>query len=68
MTQISIDPVSRYLSLTYGVPASAPDELDVRLELRRPKQGGAGAEPWRPAAVWKHASDTGLGLMDAREW
>jgi len=57
-----IDPVSRYVFIQYQIPAGAGDLVHVRCEVRAP--GGE----WRPAAVWKHISDTGRRLMPDDEW
>ena len=57
-----IDPVSRYVFVQYRIPAAAGDLLHVRCEVRAPGDG------WRPAAVWKHISDTARRLMPDAEW
>ena len=52
-----IDPVSRYVSVHYTVPASAGDLVHVRCEVRTPGDG------WRPATVWRHMGDTARRLL-----
>jgi hypothetical protein len=59
----SIDPITRYVQVSYPVPASAPERVTVRAELRA--EGAAG---WSPASVWPHVSDTALQLMPPEDW
>lgn len=59
----TVDPLTRYVHVSYRMPAEVPAETLVRCEI----QAGARA-PWRPASVWPHVSDTALELMPTREW
>ena len=61
MIEISTDPISRYVSIHYDVPAHAPPEVEVRLEVQ---DSGV----WRSAAVWKHMSETAMVLADSSDW
>jgi len=57
-----IDPVSRYVFVQYRIPAATGNLAHVRCEVRLPGGG------WRPAAVWKHISDTARRLLSDAEW
>jgi hypothetical protein len=61
--EYSIDPVTRYVHVTYGVPASAPAQVEVHAEYR-----ADGAGDWLSAGVWPHVSDTAIELMRPEDW
>ena len=61
--QFKIDPITRYVHLSYQVPASAPEEVTVRCEVSL--DNGAA---WKPARVWPHVSETALQLMESKDW
>jgi hypothetical protein len=61
--EYSIDQVTRYVHVTYSVPASAPDQVEVLAEYRTDGTGD-----WRPAGVWPHVSDTAIELMRPEDW
>jgi len=54
------DPVTRYVHVSYLVPASAPAEVRVQCEVQGPQ--------WKPASVWPHVSESALELMQANDW
>lgn len=61
-----VDPVTRYIHVSYTVPSTAPDEVKVTC-----KWSPAGKNDWHPADVMPLISDTGKPLVpnDARsEW
>ena len=61
--QSRTDPVTRYVFLSYRVPASAPEEVRVNCQVRR--------EPnvdWEPAVVWAHISPTANALVPPDDW
>ncbi len=59
----SIDPITRYVQVSYPVPGSAPERVSVRAEVR-----AEGATGWSPASVWPHVSDTAIQLMPPADW
>lgn len=59
----SVDPLTRYIHITYEVPAGAPDEAEVSVEWANPGTGG-----WRPACVWPLLSETGMNLAREEDW
>lgn len=59
---VQIDPITRYLHVTYAVPDGAPEEVQVRCTWWPP-----GGEP-RPARVMPLVSETGLRLVRAEQW
>lgn len=59
----SIDPVTRYVNVTYAVPAGAPELVEVRAHYR-----AEGASNWSPAGIWPHVSDTAVELMQPDDW
>ncbi|MCP4646090.1 MAG: hypothetical protein GY851_36940 [bacterium] len=58
-----VDPVSRYVHVSYTIPAEAPAEVSVRCEW-----SPTGADAWRPARVTPLLSETGLALVTGEEW
>ncbi len=61
--KVWIDPVTRYIHVTYRVPAGAPDEVVVRCSW-----APAGTEEWRPARVTPLLSETGLRFTREAQW
>ncbi len=61
MIDTTVDSISRYMRIDYDVAPDAPEEVTVRLETLTEARR-------RPAAVWKHVSETAQALMDATEW
>ena len=57
------DTVTRYVHVSYHVPASAPAKVAVRGEVRLENTAD-----WRPAAIWPYVSETALRLMPAKDW
>lgn len=58
-----IDPITRYVHVSYSVPANAPAVVRVQVELRSP-----GTAAWSSAAVWRNASETAINLTPDRAW
>lgn len=61
--ETNVDPVTRYIHITYPVPANAPDEVVVRC-FWSPADGSE----WRPARVTPLLSETALRLVSSAEW
>ena len=59
----SIDPVTRYVHITYSVPAGAPDPVIVKCAWAAPDSNA-----WRPASVTPLVSDTALMLVREPDW
>jgi hypothetical protein len=59
----SIDKITRYVEVSYSVPANAPERVSVSAEVR-----AEGASDWAPASAWPHASDTAIELMPPEDW
>lgn len=57
------DPITRYVNVSYPVPAGSPEAVSVRCEVRP----GMASE-WTPAAVWPHTSETALNLIERADW
>ncbi len=63
---MSLDQVTRYMHITYSVPANAPDTVSVTCSWSR-----SGENDWRLAAVAPLLSETALPLVpdaDKAEW
>ncbi len=63
---VRIDPVTRYIHVTYRVPENAPDEVQVRCSW-----SPTGKSAWKPIAVRPLLSETGYALApetDYQEW
>jgi len=60
---VQVDPLTRYLHLTYQVPAEAPEEVTVLASW-----SPLGKEAWRPAKVTPLLSETALRLAREEEW
>ncbi|HOX38595.1 MAG TPA: hypothetical protein PL033_11450 [Candidatus Brocadiia bacterium] len=60
---VRIDPLTRYIHISYAVPASAPDAVGIRCSW-----SPAGRGEWHPAKVTPLLSDTALDLVPADEW
>ncbi|HET7214107.1 MAG TPA: hypothetical protein VFL79_10995 [Terriglobia bacterium] len=58
-----INPITRYVHVSYKVPADSPSETIVRCEVRQ-----SNSEVWRPASVWPYMSETALNLVQKQEW
>jgi len=58
-----IDPVTRYVYLTYRVPEGTADEIDVICQIR-----WQGEKHWNPAPVWPYTSETAQKLMQDDLW
>lgn len=58
-----VDPITRYVHVSYKVPAGSPSETIVRCEVRQ-----SDSEGWRPASVWPYMSETALNLAQKQEW
>ncbi len=58
-----VDPITRYVHVTYAVPANAPDEVVVRCFW-----SPAGRDRWKPARVMPLLSETALRLTPSTEW
>ena len=58
-----VDPFTRFIRITFPVPASAPGSIDVKAEVR-PAAGGE----WFPARVGKYRSATAVNLCPADVW
>ena len=61
--QSRTDPVTRYVFLSYRVPAAAPDEMQVTCEVQ-PEPN----DDWQPASVWRHISPTASALVPRNDW
>jgi len=61
--EVRIDPITRYVHLTYAVPREAPQEVIVRCTWSSPEK-----EEWKPARVYPLMSDTALRLSDDNQW
>ena len=60
---MQLDPVTRYLHVSYQVPADAPDEVVVLCEWASPGSG-----QWRPARVTPLLSETALRMLPEGVW
>ncbi len=60
---VRIDPTTRYIHVTYEVPATAPDEVVANCSW-----SPSGKDDWRPARVTPLLSDTGYVLATAADW
>jgi len=61
--RMEIDPVTRYVHVSYLVPADAPWETVVQCAWSLP-----GAGNWRPAKVAPYLSETALNLVRREDW
>jgi len=59
----SIDPITRYIYITYSVPADAPQEIVVLCSW-----SPMGKNEWRPAKVTPFISETALRFVGEKEW
>ncbi|MBI5094861.1 MAG: hypothetical protein HZB26_20780 [Candidatus Hydrogenedentes bacterium] len=60
---VVIDPITRYLHITYQVSAGAPDEVAVTCTW-----SPAGKNEWHPAKVMPFVSETGLAMAPSADW
>jgi len=60
---VTLDPVTRYIHISYQVAAGAPGEVEVACSW-----SPAGKSDWHPAKVTPYISETGLRLASADEW
>lgn len=58
-----IDPITRYIYVSYPLPDLSTDEITVRCEVSFDD-----ASTWSPASVWKYMSDTARQLISQQEW
>jgi hypothetical protein len=61
--EFSVDPVSRYVHVTYAVPADAPDTVDIHATWALPESG-----EWHPAKVWPFVSETAMRMATTEDW
>jgi len=61
--KMEVDPVTRYVHVSYLVPANAPGEAVVQCAWSLP-----GAGNWRPAKVAPYLSETALNLVRREDW
>lgn len=61
--KIQVDPLTRYVHITYPVPSTAPEEVVVQCSWSR-----TGKNDWRPAKVVPFISETALRLTDDKQW
>jgi hypothetical protein len=59
-----VDPVTRYVRVSYPVPAGAPDVVVVRAEHR----ACGSSQTWQPAPVWAWKGATAERLTPRPEW
>src|SRR5687767_5398571 len=60
---IKVDPVTRYIHISYAVPSTVGEEAVVVCSW-----SPIGKEEWRPARVMPDVSETGLNLVQRAEW
>ena len=60
---VVVDPVTRYFSITYPVPESTPDTVEVVCSV-----SPAGANEWQPAPVMPAVSETAMVMLPADGW
>ena len=60
---VHVDPLTRYIHVTYPVPTHAPDEVTALCAWSAP-----GKNEWRPAKVTPLISETAMALLDSEEW
>jgi hypothetical protein len=58
-----VEPVTRYVWISYQVPADAPEEVRVKCEWT-----AAGKEEWHPAKVTPLIGETGMNLASEDDW
>ena len=58
-----MDPVTRYIHISYQVPDNAPDEVAVVCSW-----SPRGKNDWKPAKVTPYISETGLRLTSGKDW
>lgn len=61
--RMEIDPVTRYVHVSYFVPADTPDAVVVRCMW-----SVAGAGKWQPAKIMPFLSETALNLIRREDW
>lgn len=61
--EVQVDPITRYIHITYQVPEDAPDEVIVFSSW-----SPLGKNDWRPAKVMPFISETALRLVSDEEW
>ncbi|GMV94551.1 MAG: hypothetical protein AMXMBFR82_43290 [Candidatus Hydrogenedentota bacterium] len=61
--EFSVDPVTRYVHVTYAVPADTPDTVEVHAAWSVPESG-----EWRSAKVWPLVSETALRMATSADW
>ncbi len=60
---VRVDPLTRYVFVTYPVSADAPEEVEVRCAF-----SPRGRAEWKPAAVTPFLSATALRLARVEDW
>jgi hypothetical protein len=58
-----IDPITRYVYISYPSPDFLTEEITVRCEV-----SSDDGSKWSPASVWKYMSDTAKELISQHEW
>lgn len=58
-----IDPITRYVYISYPSPDLSTGEITVRCEVSFDD-----GSKWSPASVWKYMSDTARELISQQEW
>ncbi len=61
--EVSVDPVTRNVHITYAVPAEAPDVVSVYCTW-----SPADREEWHPAKVTPFLAETGLRMTASQDW
>ncbi len=59
----TVDPTTRYIHITYAVPADVPETLDIYAVW-----SPSGKGEWHPARVMPLVSETALNLVRNEEW
>jgi hypothetical protein len=61
--EFSVDPVTRYLHVTYAVPADAPETVHIHATWAMPE-----SDEWHPAKVTPFVSETALRMATTEDW
>ncbi len=62
-TKFTVDPVTRYIHITYTVPNEAPETLEVYCSWSPVEKG-----EWHPAKIMPFVSETAMNLVRTEEW
>lgn len=60
---VFIHPITRYIHITYTVPADAPDEVIIQCLWSPIEENN-----WQPAKVLPYISETALNFVSSEEW